>query len=132
MIQNIWNNIINWFSDINERRVLVREFNTSSRNAFTIGMVPALLEAGISIGDSRNKLASSKFLASGFRIKIMARRGFDQKEIIVIGMIILTDAMLVRKLISLGWDTLEVYDSLSKQGLKWGLINFSETRGLLR
>lgn len=132
MLQNVWNNILDWFSNVNERRILIQEFNTFSRNAFVVGLVPTLLEANISVGDSRNKLESSKFLASGFRIKIVSGKILDQQDMMIIGSIILTNAMLVRKLISLGWDTLEVYNSTSKKGLKWGLINFSETRSLLK
>lgn len=46
-------------------------------------------------------------------------------------MIILTQPILVRRLISLGWDTLEIYDSKNRKGVKWGLLKFSDTIGFL-
>mgnify|MGYP000074139831 FL=1 len=48
-----------------------------------------------------------------------------------IGLVILSDEMLVRHLISLGWDTLEVHDSVGKRGLKWELKKFSNIGGAL-
>lgn len=72
MIQNVWNRILDWFSDVNERRSFLKEFNFMAKESFTFGYVPAFLEASISVGDSQYKLKTSKFLASGFRIRVMA------------------------------------------------------------
>ena len=39
--------------------------------------------------------------------------------------------MLVRKLISLGWDTLEVHDNHGINGCKWALKDYGNMGGFL-
>ena len=51
ILSNIWNNIVEWFSDRSERGKLVRSFNTSARDAFIQGTAPTLLKASISKGN---------------------------------------------------------------------------------
>jgi len=41
-----------------------------------------------------------------------------------IGATILADSVLVRRLVVLGFDTLEVHDDIGMYGLKWQLKNF--------
>jgi len=57
----------------------------------------------------------SKFLSGGFRIKALSGTALTREEQMQIGLVILSDEMLVRHLISLGWDTLEVHDSVGKR-----------------
>jgi len=131
MLENTWNRILDWFTNTTERRTFILQFNNLSREAFIAGFVLTLLEANISIGDSQNKLKTSRFLASGFRIKVIAGKKMSRDELLIIGTIILSNASLVRQLISLGWDTLEIYETSSKVGLKWGLLKFSNITGLI-
>jgi hypothetical protein len=48
-----------------------------------------------------------------------------------LGAIVLANEVLVRRLISLGWDTLEVHDSQGSFGLKWALKKFANIGGIL-
>lgn len=42
----------------------------------------------------------------------------------LIGKVILSDKVLVRRLIVLGWDTLEVHDNSSRYGCRWCLTDY--------
>ena len=44
---------------------------------------------------------------------------------LVIGQVILTYTPLVRNLVSLGWDTLEVHDDTGTYGCRWKLIEYA-------
>ena len=131
MFANTWNKIISWFRDRSERNRLVRSFNESAREAFVLGEAPAMLEASISRGDPAYKHAFSRWMYSGFRIKIFTGRLLTKDEMIFIGNTILSNEQLVRRLVVLGWDTLEIYGEDSTYGCKWKLIDHMETINLL-
>ena len=120
----IWHRIIDWFNDRSERENLRRSFNKAAKEAFIYGVAPTLLEANISRGDSSYKHAFSKFY-SGFRIKALSGRALTKEELLEIGRAILGNQELVRHLIALGWDTLEIHDSKGFYGLKWALKDFA-------
>lgn len=121
MIVNIWNRIIGWFRDLSERNKLLRGFNDSAREAFINGEVPAVLEARVSKGDPAYRHEFSRWLASGFRVKVMSGRPLTRDELIFLGNVILSDSQLVRKLVVLGWDTLEIYGQNATRGYKFKL-----------
>lgn len=130
----MWNRlafIVDWFNDFSERRRLIRSFNFSARDAFVSGMAPTLLESSISLGESSYRHVFSKFMAGGFRIKALFGRPLSRQEMASIGSIVLGNQELVRKLISLGWDTLEVHDNAGHNGLKWKLYDHSGIGGVL-
>ena len=129
----MWYKIIQireWFGEMSERYKLIRDFNRASKDAFISGIAPTLLEARITSGDSSYRHAFSK-LMSGFRIKALTGRAFNRSELVELGIIILSNGELVRRLISLGWDTLEVHDSAGFHGLKWPLKKYANIGGLL-
>jgi len=123
--------MIDWFGEMYERTRLVRDFNRSGKSAFISGMAPTLLQARVSSGDKTYKHSFSKFFGSGFRIKALSGRPLTRNEQIEIGMVILNNEELVRKLMSLGWDTLEVHDDKGYNGRKWPLKEFGNLGGLL-
>jgi hypothetical protein len=130
----MWNRltvIVDWFNDFSERRRLIRNFNLSAREAFISGMAPTLLESSISSGESTYRHVFSKFLAGGFRIKALSGHPLSRQEMLSIGSVVLGNQELVRKLISLGWDTLEVHDNAGFNGLKWKLYDHSGIGGIL-
>lgn len=131
MLANVWNRIIGWFTDRDERNKLVRSFNASSRDAFVLGEVPAMLEASISRGDPSYKHPFSKWMYSGFRIKVFTGRLLTKNEMLFIGRTILSNDQLVRRLVVLGWDTLEICGSNTTSGCKWKLADYMETINLL-
>ena len=128
----MWHRLVDWFSEVRERYYLVRDFNKAAKNSFINGQAPTLLEARITMGTSEFKHAFSKFLASGFRIKALSGRPLLKSELIEIGRVILDNETLVRKLIALGWDTLEVHDDKGYQGCKWALKNHANIGGYLQ
>lgn len=131
MIQNIWSRIVDWFSNVTDRRELLSSFNNAAKNAYILGITPTLIEARTSVGEISYRQEFSKFLSGGFRIKALSGTALTREEQMQIGLVILSDEMLVRHLISLGWDTLEVHDSVGKRGLKWELKKFSNIGGAL-
>jgi hypothetical protein len=65
---------------------------------------------------------------SGFRIKVKSGRPLAKEELVAIGRIILYNNQLVRRIVVLGWDTLEVYDSASRKGVQWAFKEFISLR----
>lgn len=128
---NIWNSIIGWFRDRSERTKLVTGFNESAREAYVNGAAPAMLQASVSKGDPNYKHMFSKWLGSGFRIKVFTGRQLNKDEIIFIGNAILANEQLVRRLIVLGWDTLEIHGSTGMYGCKWKLTDYISKINLL-
>lgn len=124
--------IADWFGEMAERYKLVRDFNRSAKNTYISGEADTLLEARITRGDSTYKHAFSKFMGGGLRIKAMAGRPMEQSELIEIGKTILDQEELVRKLISLGWDTLEIHSNMGHLGVKWPLKKFAHMGGYLK
>ncbi len=129
MLENIWNRILDFFSDSRERGKLLRTFNSSSRNAFVSGKVPTLLRASYSCGDSAYKHAFSNFLQHGFRVTALSGRVLKREELQMIGAAILSNEELVRKLVVLGFDTLEVTSQDSVYGCKWRLTALLQIEG---
>ncbi len=124
MLDNLWNNVIEWFDDRSERAKLIRSFNESARIAFVSGVAPTLLKSSISRGESSYKHQFSNWLNSGFRIQAFTGRVLTKTELIQIGKVILDDSILVRRLIVLGWDTLEIHGDAGKYGCRWQLKDY--------
>lgn len=122
-IGNIWYNITQWFRDRQERRSLITSFNEAARNSYIFGEVPTLLTASVSRGNSKFKHSLSK-LNSGFRIKVFAGKSLDKQELRVIGAAVMSDPALMRRLVVLGFDTLEVYGEGDAYGLCWQIKDF--------
>lgn len=123
MLVNAWNKILDWFDDRSERSRLMRNFNDSAKRAFISGNAPTLLKASISKGDRGYRHQFSNWLKTGFRIQAFSGRELGRKEIEFIGAVILSDDTLVRKMVVLGWDTLEIHGDKGCFGLKWQLKN---------
>jgi hypothetical protein len=124
MLSNSWNNILDWFRDRSERSKLVRSFNESARNSFVGGIAPTLLKAKISKGESAYKHQFSNWLNSGYRIQAFTGRQLSKDELMHIGKVILNDEILVRKLIVLGYDTLEIHGDEGTYGCRWQLKDY--------
>lgn len=121
MFNNTWNNILDWFNDRSDRNRLVRNFNESARKSFVSGIAPTLLKGKISKGESSYKHQFSSWFSTGFRIQAFAGRELTRDELIYIGKVILSDEILVRKLVVLGWDTLEIHGDKGAYGCRWQL-----------
>lgn len=124
MFTNTWNFIISWFRDRNERSKLIRSFNEAARYSFIQGVVPTLLKACISRGERMYKHQFSDWLNSGFRIQAFKGRELSRRELAYIGAAILADSVLVRKLVVLGFDTLEVIGDVGSYGCRWQLKDY--------
>ena len=125
--------MIEWFGEVRERYSLISDFNSAAKKSFIKGSAPTLLHAKITFGSSNSefKHAFSKLLASGFRIKALSGKPLSKSELIEIGKVVLDNEELVRKLIALGWDTLEVQDVKGFHGVKWALKKYARIGGLL-
>lgn len=121
MLDNLWNNVLDWFSDRSERSNLVRSFNASGKNAFVTGLAPTLLKAKISKGNKEYKHQFSNWMNTGFRIQAFAGRQLGKNELIKIAKVVMSDEVLVRRLVVLGWDTLEVHTDKGSYGVRFQL-----------
>jgi hypothetical protein len=131
----MWNKIMvvaEWFGEMAERYKMVRDFNKAAKYSFIAGNAPTLLEAKITKGDSNYRHEFSKWMGGGFRIKALAGRTMNNIELREIGSVVLDNEELVRKLISLGWDTLEIHANEGINGLKWKLKDFARLGGFLK
>ena len=126
MFTNTWNFIISWFRDRNERSKLIRSFNEAARYSFIQGVVPTLLKASISRGERLYKHQFSDWLNSGFRIQAFKGRELSRNELAGIGAVIIADSVLVRKLVVLGFDTLEVIGDVGSYGCRWQLKDYMQ------
>ncbi len=124
MFSNTWNNIIEWFRDRSERNKLIRSFNSSARDSFVAGIAPTLLKASISNGERTFRHQFSKWINTGFRIQAFTGKELSKEELTHIGQVILSDDVLVRRLVVLGWDTLEIHGDEGKYGLRWQLKDY--------
>lgn len=124
MFANTWNNIISWFRDRSERNKLVRSFNDSAKNAFISGKAPTLLKASISKGERLYRHQFSNWLHTGFRIQAFTGKVLTKDEIVHIGKVIINDDTLIRKLVVLGWDTLEIHGDTGNYGCRWQLKDY--------
>jgi hypothetical protein len=121
MIDNLWNDVLDWFNDRSERSNLVRSFNSSAKNAFVRGVAPTLLKAKISKGNREYKHQFSNWMNTGFRIQAFSGRQLEKNELIKIAKVVMSDEVLVRRLIVLGWDTLEVHTDEGNYGVRFQL-----------
>lgn len=124
-LENTWNIIIEWFRDRSERAKLIRSFNEAARQAFVSGNAPTALKASISKGNSSYKHEFSAWVNTGFRIQALAGRSLSKDEMKFIGNVILSNELLVRRLVVLGWDTLEVHDDHGMYGCRWKLSEYA-------
>lgn len=124
MLENFWNRIVEWFKDRSERSHLIRSFNDSAKNAFIIGEAPTLLKASVSKGERKYRHQFSSWLNTGFRIQAFSGRQLPKDQIKQIGEVILNDNVLIRRLIVLGWDTLEIHGDKGVYGLRWQLKDY--------
>ena len=120
-----WDKIISWFRDRSERSRLLKDWNYEAKTAYIQGIVPVLLEATTSKGDNRYRHQFSGLLFSGFRIQIKGSHSLTKEEILDIGRTVLHNQNLVRKMILLGWDTLEIQDIQNSRGVKWAFKDFA-------
>lgn len=124
MFINTWNIILDWFRDRSERGKLVRGFNNAAREAYILGTAPVLMKATVTRGDSTYRHRFSDWLNTGFRIQAFKGRQLTKNEIIKIGDVVMSDEILVRKLVVLGFDTLEVCGDVGEYGCKWQIRDF--------
>jgi hypothetical protein len=123
--------VYDWFGDLGERIGVVRDFNRAAKRAFISGQAPTLLQAKTTRGDSNYRHAFSKWMAGGFRIKALSGSPLPKSDLIEIAKVILDNKELVRKLVALGWDTLEVHDNKGFQGVKFSLKEYANIGGYL-
>lgn len=123
--------IADWFGELGERFKIMKDFNRAAKDSFIGGYAPTLLQAKTTKGDSSYKHAFSKFMSGGFRIKALSGQALPKKDLIEIARVVLDNEELVRKLISLGWDTLEVHDNKGFSGVKFPLKDYANIGGFL-
>lgn len=123
--------IIDWFGELSQRIKVVRDFNRAAKISFINGQAPTLLQVRTTKGDSSYRHTFSKWMAGGFRVKALSGQPLSKKELVEIARVVLDNEMLVRKLVSLGWDTLEVHDNRGYHGVKFPLKEYASIGGFL-
>lgn len=123
-LANIWTRILEWFQDKQDRRRLLLGFNKSAREAFVNGFAPVILEARVSKGNRNYKTRFSDPFNTGFRIMAYTGYQLSRQDTINIGEVILANDVLVRRLVVLGFDTLEVHRDVGTHGCQWQLRDY--------
>jgi hypothetical protein len=121
----LWDSIRNWFSNIIDRNRFLKDWNKNAKDSYISGIIPILMEARTTIGSQEYRHEFSKFMAGGFRVKVLSGKPMSKNELIEIGNFIIGDDIMVRKLVSNGWDTLELYDTGGTVALKWQLKKYT-------
>lgn len=124
MFENTWNKILDWFKDRSERGKLIRSFNEAAKDSFICNISPTLLKASISRGERAYKHQFSNWLNTGFRIYAFEGRQLTKDELIQIGNVVMSDTTLIRKLVVLGFDTLEVCGDVGNYGCRWQIKDY--------
>jgi len=130
----MWHKIIDvydWFGELAERIKVVRDFNRAAKYAFISGQAPTLLNVKTTRGDSNYRHAFSKWMSGGFRVKALSGKALPKSDLIEIAKVVLDNEELVRKLVALGWDTLEVHDNKGFHGVKFPLKDYARIGGFL-
>jgi hypothetical protein len=125
---------IKWFRDSPARRKFINDFNDKAREEFQMLSVDTLLEAKACSGNSDNSYRhelSAPVIFSGIAIEAKAGTEIPVDDIILIGKIILSNQMLVRKMFILHWDTLIVRDTRTGKFVDWRIRDFTNFGGLL-
>lgn len=117
----MWDIVSNWFGPSMERRRLIKDFNNYAKNAFISGEVETLLKAKIISGDPDYSHRLSKFMRGGFDIEALTGKPLPESEIHEIRDKILNNKLIVRKLVTLGWDTLSITDLESDVSWQWNI-----------
>jgi hypothetical protein len=125
-----WNKIISWFREANERQKCVNDFNDAAKKAFIENVAPVYLKSEISRGNRNYKHSMSNFFFSGFRIKTLSGRVLSYSEVEAIGLAIHTNQELMRKLVTLGLDTLEICDTSGSKVKDWRITEIMQIRNL--
>ena len=132
ILENVWYKITSWFEDRSERAKLIKSFNDKAKESFVHGVTPTVLKASNSKGYSKYKHAFSAWFNTGFRIQALSGKPLNKDEMTLIGEVILSDTELVRRLIVLGWDTLEVHDNIGHFGCRWCLTEYANVNLMLK
>jgi hypothetical protein len=123
--------VTDWFNDTSDAYKLQRDFNKAARLAFITGNAGTLIECKTTRGDSRYKHQFSSYINTGFRVKALSGKSLKSEDLKNIGRIILDNQSLVRRLVMLGWDTLEVHSDVDSHGLKWKLVEHANIGNFL-
>jgi hypothetical protein len=123
-----WNKIISWFREANERQKCINDFNDAAKKAFIENVAPVYLKSEISRGNRNYKHSMSNFFYSGFRIKTLSGRAMSYSEVEAIGLAIHTNQELMRKLVTLGLDTLEMCDTSGSKVKDWRITEIMQIR----
>jgi hypothetical protein len=123
-----WNKIVSWFREASERQRCINDFNDAAKNAFISNVAPVYLKSEISRGNRNYKHSMSNFFFSGFRIKTLTGRAMSYNEVEAVGLSIHTNQELMRKLVTLGFDTLEICDSSGSKVKDWKLTEIMQIR----
>lgn len=125
---------IKWFRDSPARRKFINEFNDKAREEFQMLSVDTLLEAKACSGNSDNSYRhelSAPVIFSGIAIEAKAGTQIPVDDIILIGKIILSNQVLVRRMFVLHWDTLIVRDTRTGKFVDWRIRDFMSFGGLI-
>ena len=120
----IFDKVLQWFRDVQERKRTINEFNENAKMAFQTGEVDILFRADETAGVPEYRHPQSKIWLSGFRIKSDTGRTLTRDEILYMGRVILNDENLTRRLYCLGWDTLYVVDLQGGITAQWAIKDF--------
>ncbi|MGE0021611.1 MAG: hypothetical protein AB7S72_18210 [Draconibacterium sp.] len=121
-----WNKIISWFREAGERKKCVNDFNDAARESFIKNIVPVYLRAEISMGNRMYKHSMSHMLFSGFRIKTLSGRTLSHDEVVAVGGAINANKELMRKLVTIGFDTLEICDTRGNKVRDWQITEIMQ------
>lgn len=120
-----WNCVSSWIKNVKDRKVIIKEFNNAAQASYINGQIPYQLKCSLSRGNDKYKHSTSAWLCSGFRIIVMTDQLVSEIELNRIGLSVLADSKVVRFLITLGWDTLEVINYKGKIGVQWELSKWA-------
>lgn len=116
---NITSDVSQWFSDLSSRKKMLKAFNETAKAAYVSGVTHFMFKASISRGKSDFKHQFSNTIFSGLKLLAYNNGHFSREDVMLIGLAILANRSLVRRLMLLGWDTLEICCDNSPIKYQW-------------
>lgn len=117
----------------NSRRFVIDFFNVLFEEAFNCGKIDRLCKLSSTSGNKLFKTSLSSFsFRSGLELKILNDYNLKTDDLYILISIILGNPYFVRKLISLGYDTLKITTKSNNINLLLDLQNFTTINKLIR
>lgn len=131
-LKSISHDFLNRIFDGNrDRTEVLQNLNDFFSQIYRNGIIDRICKVSVTAGEPQFKQPTSSYnLRSGIELKILNSANFTEVELIDISQLFLGNPIIVRTLITLGFDTLVISVSHSQDKVKLPLVEFTNIRAI--